>query len=713
VNNGANPKELEVGRTNVTTRFVVWLAVCLAIGGRSGTALALPAGEHDVLEYDVVVYGATAGGVAAAVWTGRAGQRVVLVEPSEHVGGLTSGGLGATDIGNKGAIGGVAREFYRRVGRHYSDPASWVWQTRESYKSARQGANDEEEMWTFEPHVAEQVLREMLDSAGADLVLGERLDLAIGVVKANGRVTTIRMESGMQFRAKMFIDATYEGDMMAKAGISYTVGREANSVYGETYNGVQLGSKKHQFLKDVDPYVRPGDASSGLVPGIQGMDPGRHGEGDRRVQAYNFRLCLTDVPENRLPFPKPEQYDPLRYELLLRYVQAGVWDAMNSNLAMPNRKTDLNNNGGFSTDNIGMNYDYPDGDYAARQAIFDEHKTYQQGLFWFLANDPRVPARVRDDVNRWGLAKDEFTEGGGWPHQLYVREARRMVSAYVMTEHDCTGARRVDDSVGLAAYTMDSHNTQRYAKDGRVTNEGDVQVGGFPPYPISFRSIVPKEEECTNVLVPVCLAASHIAYGSIRMEPVFMVLGQSAATAACQAIEEGVNVQRINVEQLQTRLKADGQVLEWTGPAGARGRDPRTLPGIVVDDRAADVHGGWVSSQSVGGFVGWSYLHDNRSPPGTARVRFPVKVEKSGHYKVRIAFTPHANRAAKVPVAIEHARGVERKTVDQRGGLEADGFLTLGVFPFESGRPAFVEISNEGAAGYVVADAAQLLPVDE
>jgi hypothetical protein len=499
-------------------------------------AVAAPADK-----YDIAVYGGTSGGVAAAVQAARMGKTVVLIEPGKHLGGLTAGGLGATDIGNKGAIGGIAREFYRRLGKHYG----------------------KDEAWTFEPHIAEQVMNDLVREAGVTVVFGERLDLKHGLKKQGRRITSIVMESGRTVTAAVYIDTSYEGDLMAKAGVSYHVGREANSVYGETFNGVQLGSTKHQFKVHIDPYIKPGEPASGLLPCVHEGSPGEHGQGDHRVQAYNFRMCLTDDPANRLPFPKPAGYNPVRYELLLRYIQAGVFDALGSNLPMPNRKTDTNNNGAFSTDNIGMNYDYPDGDYATRERIFQEHVTYQQGLMWFLANDPRVPERVRDEVNRWGLCKDEFIDHGGWPHQLYIREARRMISDYVMNQHNCEGRRVAGDSIGLAAYGMDSHNTQRWVKDGYASNEGDVQVGGFRPYPIAYRSIVPKKEECHNLLVPVCLSASHIAYGSIRMEPVFMVLGQSAATAASEALDAGIAVQDVDAKRLQQRLLADKQVLVW------------------------------------------------------------------------------------------------------------------------------------------------------
>ncbi|MBU0617039.1 MAG: FAD-dependent oxidoreductase [Planctomycetes bacterium] len=517
----------------MTLRFLYGVAVLLAVSGCRSAATS----------YDVVVYGGTSGGVVAAVKVARMGKSVVLIEPGRHLGGLSSGGLGATDIGNKQAIGGMSREFYRQLGKIY----------------------DKDEAWKFEPHVAEQVFNEMICQANVRVVFAERLNLANGLKKEGTRIRAIIMESGRTFRGRMFIDATYEGDLMAKAGVSYHVGREANAVYDETLNGVQTRhATHHQFIKPVDPYVVPGDPSSGLLPGVHAGGPGIEGGGDHRVQAYNFRICATDAPENRRPWPKPDDYDPLRYELLLRNFEAGderiPWHAV----MMPNRKTDSNNNHAVSTDYIGMNYDYPDGDYATRARIIREHESYQMGLMWTLANNPRVPEKVGEYFQTWGLAKDEFTDNDNWPRQLYVREARRMVSDYVMTQHNCQGRRVTEDPVGLAAYTMDSHNVQRYVdENGHVRNEGDVQVGGFPPYPISYRAIVPQRAQCTNLLVPVCLSASHIAFGSIRMEPVFMVLGESAATAAVQALDADVDVQAIDYEELSKRLAADGQVLGW------------------------------------------------------------------------------------------------------------------------------------------------------
>jgi len=521
--------------------------------------------------YDIVVYGGTSGGVAAAVQAARMGKSVVLIEPGRHLGGLSSGGLGATDIGNKKAIGGLSIEFYTRVYLLYLNDESWKYEQRSQYRRGQDywqgGAEKWDEgqaWWMFEPHVAEAIFKDMVREAKVPVVYGERLDLDNGVSKQGTAIISIKMESGQVFKGGMFIDATYEGDLMAKAGVSYTVGRESNSQYGETLNGVQTkNAGSHNFDKPVDPYVICGDSSSGLLAGVHEGRPGEEGQGDHRVQAYCFRMCLTDAAQNRLAYPKPEGYDQSEYEILLRYYEAGYDQVGWLPTIMPNRKTDTNNRGGFSTDYIGMNYEYAEADYEKREEIAAEHERYQKGLMWTLANHPRVPDRIRRQVSRWGLAKDEFVDNGNWPHQLYVREARRMVGQYVMTEQNCRGSKIAADSVGLGAYGMDSHNTQRYVDaNGYVRNEGDVQVPVAGPYPISYRSIVPTEKECSNLLVPVCLSASHIAYGSIRMEPVFMVLGQSAATAASLAIEDEVPVQKLDYEKLRRRLLKDKQVLQ-------------------------------------------------------------------------------------------------------------------------------------------------------
>jgi hypothetical protein len=532
---------------------------------------------------DLVIYGGTSSGIVAAVQARRSGKSVVLLEPSHHLGGLTTGGLGATDIGNKHVIGGLAREFYFRVRAHYRQPDAWVHQTFEQYqKQSPRFSPKEETMWTFEPHVATQIFRTMLAEVGVQPLLGARLNRTDGVQKQSGRIESITTEAGRTFRGQVFIDATYEGDLMAAAGVRYHVGREANRTYGETLNGVQQQNAiYHQFVREVDPYRIAGDPTSGLLWGVQDRKLPPDGTGDETLQAYCFRLCTTDVAANRRPWTRPADYDESRYELLLRNFEAGDHRIPWNPVPMPNRKTDTNNNFAFSTDYIGGNYAYPEADYATREQIVADHREYQQGLLWTLAENPRVPAAVRAEFQRLGLARDEFVENDNWPTQLYIREARRMVSSYVMTEANCRGREVAADSVGMGAYGMDSHHCTRYvSQQGFVLNEGDVQVHGFKPYPISYRSLVPRQEECTNLLVPVCVSSSHIAFGSIRMEPVFMTLGQSAALAAIQAIDNQVAVQEIDYPELARRLRSAGQVLtladkpswvEWAPPESATG----------------------------------------------------------------------------------------------------------------------------------------------
>ena len=578
----------------------------------------------EIIEADVCVFGGTSGGIAAALQARRMGKTSVLVEPGKYLGGLTTGGLGATDIGNKAAIGGISREFYRRMARHYAQDAAWKSETRQDYftrrGSGQSKASDltsaDATMWTFEPHVALKIFDEMIAEAKVPVHREQRL---ASVTKRVKRITEIKTENGNVFRAKMFIDATYEGDLMAKASVSYHVGREANSTYGETLNGIRAETPKHQFTVPVDPYVKPGDPASGLLPFVQAGDGGKPGQGDHRVQTYNYRLCFTTNAAHRMPVSPPPDYSPDRYELLARYLEALVAAGRTPKLSefwnpiwMPNGKTDINNNGGFSTDYIGGNYDYPEADYNTREKIAREHQHYIRGFLTFLATSERVPANMRAEMKTWGPCQDEFQDTGGWPHQLYVREARRMISDYVMTEHNCRGTVKAEDAVGLGAYNMDSHNCQRIAKNGRAENEGDVQVG-VRPYPISYRSIVPKARECENLFVPVCLAASHIAYGSIRMEPVFMILGQSAATAAALALDANLPVQKVPYATLRARLIADQQVLTWTSVAGMPATiDPKNLKGILLDDADGKKSGAWVDSASGDARrVGSGYVHDD------------------------------------------------------------------------------------------------------
>ncbi len=642
--------------------------------------------------YDVVIYGANSAGIIAAYTAKTMGKSVMLIEPSNHLGGLTTGGLGYTDIGNKYAVTGLSRDFYRRLGQHYGKLEQWI----------------------FEPSVAKATFQNYLDQADIRVHFGYQL---INVLQSDGFISEMELEkpsnrstpANLKVMGKMFIDATYEGDLMAMAGVSYTVGREANSQYGENYNGVQQMTG-HQFPDGVDPYQTPGDPSSGLLWGISDHQLEPDGTGDDKVQAYNFRICLTNDPANRLEITEPEGYDPAMFDLLERLFEkqpnkTSVHDYLIwSN--MPNQKTDINNRGGFSTDMIGMNYDYPEADYKRRKEIIDDHEFYTKSLLYFYQTDPRVPQELQQFIKEWGYPKDEYVDNGHWSPQLYVREVRRMIGEYVMTEANCVGEEVVEDGVGMAAYTMDSHNIQRIVieKDGKkmVKNEGNVEIGGFGPYPIAYRSLIPKRGETKNLFVPAALSASHIAFGSIRMEPVFMVLAQSSAVAACLAIDQNTTVQDVDVKQLQQILKenplADGSTNE-----------------ILVDNDDGDgveIKGNW-ERQTNGGY-GPSFLKGLSKGAVEHFVRFSPNIVESGMYDAYIYFSRTNEATSQTDVKVfdgKEENEVRVKEEDIRVEGQTSGeWVHLGQYALQEGQDSYVEISTQGADGFVVADAVLFIP---
>ncbi|MDR0541418.1 MAG: FAD-dependent oxidoreductase [Dysgonamonadaceae bacterium] len=564
-------------------------------------------------EMDICIYGGTSAGVIAAYTATLQGKKVLLIEPGSHLGGMSSGGLGYTDIGNKFVVTGLARDFYRRLGRHYGKLEQWI----------------------FEPSVAEAIFKDYIERGKVNVLYQHRLS---SVEKEGRNIVAIVVENSRQpktstnrrIRAKMFIDCSYEGDLMAKAGVSYTVGREGNEVYNETYNGFQM-KNGHQFWDPVDPYVVPGDSTSGLIWGVGDRPLQPAGTGDKKVQAYNFRICLTDNPGNLVPITQPDNYDPERYELALRLhavsPRKSVYDYFIWS-RMPNRKTDINNNGGISTDMIGLNWEYPDAGYKRRAEIWKAHEDYTKGFLYFLGHDAQVPETFRKEMLKWGYPKDEYTDNNHWSHQLYIREARRMIGEVVMTQHHCMSREIATDAVGWAAYTMDSHNCDRIVVNGCVKNEGNVEVGGFPPYPVSYRAIVPKRDEVTNLLVPVCLSASHIAYGSIRMEPVFMVLAQSSAIAACLAIDNRSVIQDVNKDSLQYRLVsnplADG-----------------STPEILIDNNdemSVVLNGEWSCNRDTYRSYGPDFLVDDSKGKVAKSVKYIPTVRTAGNYRIYVYF---------------------------------------------------------------------------
>ncbi len=643
------------------------------------------------MEVDVCVYGGTSAGVIAAYTVQKLGKKAILIEPGGRIGGLTSGGLGYTDIGNKYAISGISRDFYRRVGKHYG----------------------KFEQWIFEPKVAEGIFQDYIKRGGFEVLYETRLK---EVKKQGNRITEIVLENASRpekatniiIRAKMFIDCGYEGDLMAKSGVSYFVGREDNKDYNETINGVQL-MDGHQFPDGIDPYKIPGKPDSGLLWGISNGRLMPNGTGDKKIQTYNYRICLSSDPENQVPITLPEKYDATRYELLLRLFNAFperrklnhyfIWSSM------PNNKTDINNRGAFSTDMIGMNYEYPEGTYDQRAQIIRDHTEYTKGLLYFFGHDSRVPKELRDEMQRWGYPKDEYVNTGNWTPQLYVREARRMVGSYVMTQANCQGKEVVKDGIGFAAYTMDSHNTQRLVVNGQVKNEGNVEVGGFGPYPIAYRSLVPKISECSNILVPVCLSATHIAYGSIRMEPVFMVLGQSSATAAVIAIDAKTDVQKVDIKKLQERLKsdplADGSLFEV----------------LVDNDDSLHVQrkGHW-TTENKGGYGPGLFVHETGNME-MASVRFTPDIPEKGKYAAYIYFPKVAKPASRTLVIIHDGirnYGISIKESDIRVEGQTSGeWVALGTYNLPQGSKSFTEVSTKDADGKVIADAVVWVPVRE
>jgi hypothetical protein len=640
------------------------------------------------VQVDIVIYGATSAGIIAAYTAKKMHHTVLVVDPGKHIGGLTSGGLGFTDIGNKYAVSGLGLDFYRKVGKKYGKFESWI----------------------FEPHVARDVFMQYIKSAKVDVALGHTLtavrsefgyikELELEYLNEEGHITTKRVE------AKMFIDCSYEGDLMAKANVSFTVGRESNIMYNESINGVQL-REKHQFPDGIDPYKIPGKPESGLLWGISEAALLPNGSADTKVQAYNYRICLTDDPANRIDITRPEGYDSTMYELLLRLLAKKPAASLGAILKidhMPNHKTDINNNGPFSTDMIGMNYKYPESNHEKRQVIKKQHETYVKGLLYFIGHDARMPENLRKEMLTWGYPKDEFTDNNNFTPQMYVREARRMISAYVMTEANCLGKEVASDGIGMAAYTMDSHNTQRIINNKMVKNEGDVQVGGFGPYPISYRSIVPRAKEIKNLLVPVCLSASHIAYGSIRMEPVFMVLGQAAATAASIALQGKLDVQQVNVQQLQQALKtnplADG-----------------SIPEILVDNANTSqvtIKGNWATKERIG--YGPSVLTADEPSAEDRSVQYKPVVEKDGSYQIYTYVLPNYTKLASLTTVTVFDGSKETKVTLKKADMQVQGqtsgeWVSVGKFKLRAGSTAHITIHAANADGAVVADAVLLVP---
>ena len=642
----------------------------------------------NVFETDICVYGGTSGGVSAAVAAARLGKSVALVSLNNHVGGMTASGLGVTDIGpgnDTSYVGGISREFYRRVGTAYGSANLVIW---------------------FEPHVAENVFRQMLAEAGVTLYTNQ---LLASVTMSSSRIAQMNMQDGTVFRAKEFIDTTYEGDLMAAAGVTFTWGREGTNTYNESLAGIRSLGGTYNY----DPYVTPGNPASGLLPLVQTNTGGNVGDGDKRLQTYNFRLCLTQNATNKIAITAPTNYSEANYELVRRYIAARVAASASTALnqlidvqtIIPNGKTDINANGELSTDYVGYNYTWATNTYAGREVIRQTHENYIRGLLYFYATSPNVPASLNTEASSWGLAKDEFTDTGGWPWQIYVREARRMVSDYVMTQSNCEARVTAPDGICLARYNIDSHGVQRLASGNFSRWEGSI--GGTPPfpYPLSYRSIIPRAGECQNVFSTFALSASHVAFASCRMEPVFMMASQSAGTAAAFAIDDNVAVQNLNYTKLAAQLRADGQLLDWSAATSSTN-------GIILDetDPGTSNSGGWSFGANAGGWNG-DYLLDGAANKGLRWVSYTPTLPTNGTYEVYAWWVEASNRATNTPYDILHAAGTTRVLVNQK--VASGGWFKLLTTNFNAGTSGQVIIRNDNtlAGTYCIADGIRFLAI--
>jgi hypothetical protein len=668
--------------------------------------LALPL--HAATEADVLVYGATPGGFCAAVAAAREGASVLLLEPTAHIGGVNTGGLSFSDSNQtvRTTMLGLFEEWHRRIEADYQQRGVAL-----PYSVAVK----DQSPWTYEPHVAARITRELLAEAGVRVLPDHGLT---GVVKDGTRITRLQTAQG-EFSARVYVDATYEGDLMAAAGVRWTIGRESRAAYGESYAGRQY-PKARMAINGLDAEGRP-------LPLITATEPGDEGAGDSNVMVYSFRLCLTRDPANRVPFPAPDHYDPARFEVVRRYFAQEkrphlLWDLY----PLPGNKFDANNGIGkqFSMGLIGACNGWSEADAAGRAAIWEAHRQYTLELYHFLTTDPAVPENLRAELASLGLCRDEFPEYGHWSPQLYVREGRRMVGVHVMTQQDILETPEKPDPVIVASFPIDSHDCQRIGTANSVVNEGTIFPVRMPgrrhgyPHHIPYRSLTPKAEECTNLLVPVALSSTHVALSSIRVEPTWMSLGQSAGIAAALCARRGNTVQALPYSELRPRLLAQNMVLDLPVlpelPPEPVNIDPASLPGIVLDDRQAKLQGDWSRSANFKPHLGSGYLHDDRRGDGHSTATFRFRAPKTGRYELRMAYSPHETRAARVPVTVTSGSQRFEIFADQTRPLPAgSAFRAIGTVELSADAESSLTVGNQNTEGFVILDGFQLVALPE
>ena len=664
-------------------------------------------------EAEVIVYGATPGGFCAAIAAAREGAKVVLLEPTAHVGGVNTGGLSFSDSNQtvRSTLLGLFEEWHQRVAADYA---------ARGVKLPYDVAVKDNSVWTYEPHVAARVTDAMLKEAGVSVLTKQTLE---GVEKAGTKIVGLRTSGGMH-TAKVFIDATYEGDLMARAGVVWHLGRESRDEYGESYAGRQYPKAKMA--------INGFDANGLPLPFITSVRPGDDQAGEETVMVYSFRLCLTKNAANRVPFPEPKSYDPARFELVRRYFQkypnAPVpWDLY----PLPGEKFDANNGIGkmFSMGLVGEANGWCASDPAGRAKLWEKHKEYTLELYKFLTTDPAVPAKIRETMAELGLCRDEFPETGHWSPQLYVREGRRMDGRMILTQHDVLKDAQKEDPIAISSFPIDSHDCRRLALPDGVINEGTIFPVRMPgrrhgyAYHIPYRAITPAASECSNLLVPVALSATHVAYSSVRVEPTWMAIGQGAGVAAALAAKAGVTVQALDYLTLRTRLLAQNVVLELPvlppltaksdRPSGPVSLDPKSLPGLILDDAQAELSGDWERSTNFKPHVGVGYLHDEQRADGKARAVFRFKGPADGEYELRMAYSAHETRATRLPVTIMGGDTEQRFTVDQTQPMPTgEAFRPIGSLRLRQGVEYTLTVTNQDTKGFVIVDAFQLLPVD-
>ncbi len=659
-------------------------------------------------QVDVIVYGATPGGVCAAIAAAREGASVILLEPTSHVGGVNTGGLSFSDSNQtvRSTVMGLFDEWHRRVEEDYKS---------RGVKLPYDVSVKDNAKWTYEPHVAMRITKAMLKEAGVQVLPDHVLQ---SVIKNNATITQLVTDQG-NFQAKTFVDATYEGDLLAAADVSWTIGREGKAEFGESLAGKRYPKGRMK----IDGFDKDGK----VLPLLTTNSPGNEADGDDLVMVYSFRLCLTADPENKVPMPKPKRYDPARFEAVRRYIASGGRSFGIDLYPLPGNKFDGNNSigGQFSLGLVGACNGWSEADQTGRDEIFDQHKQYTLEFYHFLTNDPAVPQEIRAKYARLGLCKDEFADNEHWPPQLYVREGRRMQGMYVVSQSDILEAPEKDDPIAVSSFPIDSHDCQRVAfEDGTVADEGTIFPVRMPDrrhgyaYHIPYRSIVPQPNECDNLVVPVAMSCTHVGISSIRVEPTWMIIGQSAGIAAALAAKHDVGVQELPYPQLRERLLAQGQVLELPALADLPAKPKassiasKSLPGIVLDDSAAKLEGEWTRSSNFKPSVDGSYRHDDARGDRTATARFEFKVPKSGIYEVKMAYSAHPTRAKNVPVVFENGAKVTAILVDQTKPLpDGEGFRTIGEVQLSAEDVVQVVIRNQDTDGFVILDALQLLPV--